>query len=124
MMIEDHRGKRVETRGRLEMTVESAQPDDLFVRMRTLIGFGLVLLTILAIILNEWAWAVPFLAVTLGVFFIKRDRKVVRSNAGTHHALERRRCPSCGYDLRALPVDERDGCCVCPECGGAWRVTG
>lgn len=30
-------------------------------------------------------------------------------------------CPSCEYEIVGLPV-ERDGCVVCPECGGAWRV--
>src|SRR5579862_9120766 len=28
-------------------------------------------------------------------------------------------CPSCCYALSGLPV-AADGCCVCPECGGAW----
>lgn len=27
----------------------------------------------------------------------------------------------CGYDLKDVPRAE-DGCSVCPECGGAWRV--
>jgi len=31
------------------------------------------------------------------------------------------RCPSCGYELRALPPAD-DGCTVCPECGAAWRL--
>ncbi len=30
-------------------------------------------------------------------------------------------CPSCGYSLAGLPA-ETDGCTVCPECSGAWRV--
>lgn len=30
-------------------------------------------------------------------------------------------CGGCNYPLVKLPV-ERDGCRVCPECGGAWRV--
>lgn len=32
-----------------------------------------------------------------------------------------RPCPGCGYDLTALR-EEADGCTVCPECRGAWRV--
>jgi ssDNA-binding Zn-finger/Zn-ribbon topoisomerase 1 len=36
--------------------------------------------------------------------------------------LAHRRCPHCGYDLKGLPVDERDGATVCPECGSAWKV--
>jgi hypothetical protein len=30
-------------------------------------------------------------------------------------------CPGCLYKLSDLP-EEADGCRVCPECGGAWRV--
>lgn len=30
-------------------------------------------------------------------------------------------CPSCGYALVNLP-EQADGCRVCAECGGAWRV--
>lgn len=29
-------------------------------------------------------------------------------------------CAVCAYDLSATPP-ERDGCIVCPECGGAWK---
>jgi len=38
-------------------------------------------------------------------------------------ALEYDCCPSCGYELTGLPVDEEidDGCTVCPECSAAWR---
>jgi hypothetical protein len=32
------------------------------------------------------------------------------------------RCPACMYSLAELPA-ESDGCTVCPECGGAWRLT-
>ncbi len=31
-------------------------------------------------------------------------------------------CPHCGYDLRMLPGDEKDGTTVCPECGCAWEL--
>lgn len=31
-------------------------------------------------------------------------------------------CPHCGYDLRLLPADPRDGATVCPECGCAWKL--
>ena len=36
--------------------------------------------------------------------------------------LRHRRCPQCGYDLRALPACPNDGATVCPECGGAWQL--
>lgn len=32
-------------------------------------------------------------------------------------------CPVCAYRLEGLRVEE-DGCTVCPECGGAWRLNG
>ncbi|MBX3323084.1 MAG: hypothetical protein KF757_08860 [Phycisphaeraceae bacterium] len=32
-------------------------------------------------------------------------------------------CLVCGYELVGLAA-EHDGCTVCPECGGAWRVEG
>jgi hypothetical protein len=35
--------------------------------------------------------------------------------------LAEKRCPSCGYDLGAA-APEGDGCVVCAECGGAWRL--
>lgn len=32
-----------------------------------------------------------------------------------------RQCPACEYDIGELKPDP-DGCTVCPECGGAWRL--
>jgi hypothetical protein len=29
-------------------------------------------------------------------------------------------CGACGYDLSGL-TPQKDGCRVCPQCGGAWR---
>jgi hypothetical protein len=31
-------------------------------------------------------------------------------------------CPACGYDVAEIDADA-DGCVVCPECGGAWRMS-
>ena len=36
--------------------------------------------------------------------------------------LKHLRCPHCGYDIRELPVDPKDGATVCPECGCAWKL--
>ena len=36
--------------------------------------------------------------------------------------LDHRHCPHCGYDLRGLPADAKDGATVCPECGCAWKL--
>jgi hypothetical protein len=46
-----------------------------------------------------------------------RFRKIRRVMLAHH------RCPHCGYDLRGLPPDEKDGAVVCPECGCAWKVS-
>ncbi len=35
--------------------------------------------------------------------------------------LGERRCPGCAYDLSGARVED-DGCTVCGECGGAWKV--
>lgn len=32
-------------------------------------------------------------------------------------------CPACAYSLRTVPPAD-DGCRVCPECGGAWKIEG
>lgn len=32
-----------------------------------------------------------------------------------------RQCAACGYPIGDLPPAD-DGCTVCPECGGAWRL--
>ena len=32
-------------------------------------------------------------------------------------------CPSCAYRIDGIGP-EPDGCTVCPECGGAWRIEG
>lgn len=36
--------------------------------------------------------------------------------------LKRLRCPHCGYDIRGLPTDPKDGATVCPECGCSWKL--
>lgn len=33
------------------------------------------------------------------------------------------RCPACQYDMKACEP-QGDGCTVCPECSGAWRMEG
>ena len=36
--------------------------------------------------------------------------------------LKHGRCPHCGYDLKNLAVDGKDGATICPECGCGWKV--
>lgn len=33
-------------------------------------------------------------------------------------------CPHCLYDLRGVAAREGDGCTICPECAGAWKMPG
>lgn len=33
-------------------------------------------------------------------------------------------CPHCLYDLRGVVTREGDGCTICPECAGAWKMPG
>ena len=129
MMIEDHRGRLMKCKS------DGAQIGRDLARYR--MRFVGVFLIIIAIVMlgysllegmAVWNSAASVVALSIAislliagfVFAIRRlapvEEWVGRVVSG--------QCPSCGYDLRALPVDERDGCCVCPECGGAWRVTG
>ena len=50
--------------------------------------------------------------------------KAVRFGRIRSIMLKHRRCPHCGYDLRMLPTDPKDGATVCPECGCAWLIDG
>jgi hypothetical protein len=64
--------------------------------------------------------SVAFFALLPWVFWfnIKRSRFGKVAAAMLRHG----RCPHCGYDLKNLPVDGRDGATVCPECGCGWKV--
>jgi hypothetical protein len=53
------------------------------------------------------------------VWWFARRKRFARTAAAM---LKYIRCPHCGYDLRMLPTDPRDGATVCPECGCAWRL--
>jgi hypothetical protein len=50
-------------------------------------------------------------------FFEFRPRVIISA------MLQQRLCPSCGYSLRTVPP-AADGCRICPECGGAWKIEG
>ena len=52
----------------------------------------------------------------------KRSRVQARANTVVATMLKDRHCPSCAYPLEGLRPDSDDGCIVCPECGGAWRL--
>lgn len=63
----------------------------------------------------------PLFASVGSVFVGKRMMLHERGNEVIKIVLEHRVCPSCGYSLDGVAI-ESDGCCVCPECGSAWRV--
>ena len=50
-----------------------------------------------------------------------RQIKLLAMKMCCQEALLNYRCGSCLYDLQGLD-SEPDGCVVCPECGGAWRL--
>ena len=51
------------------------------------------------------------------VIVIIKSQAIATLCAFLHRAV----CPSCEYPLVQL-TPESDGCSICPECGGAWRL--
>ena len=69
-------------------------------------------------------WAMMLGAVPLGMIPVVVSVFVIRRAGAERIARVHARaglCGSCGYELRGV-VAEGDGCTVCPECGGAWKV--
>jgi hypothetical protein len=64
---------------------------------------------------------------TMAVYFVMLARRrhgdlnELAAIALVLHTADAGFCPGCLYDLSAAPRQE-DGVCVCPECGGAWRI--
>jgi len=69
-------------------------------------------------VVEALAFLVPFFAAVYCLRGIDRRGKAARVRVAL---LKIGRCPSCGYALAGVEA-EPDGCRVCPECGGAWRV--
>jgi hypothetical protein len=63
---------------------------------------------------------VPFAAMSLGLLAVWVRGRREGNRLIARVLLAYRRCPHCGYDIRALPEDPADGATVCPECGCAW----
>lgn len=61
-----------------------------------------------------------FASIVLGQFFAGLGADAAHEKL-TSECLAHARCPTCIYDLSAIPI-EPDGCRVCPECSGAWAV--
>ena len=69
------------------------------------------------------AWMVPVAIVAVAVAaasypFLLRRAYGIRLRSGM---LGAGRCASCGYALKGVRAMQ-DGCTVCPECGGAWKL--
>lgn len=75
-----------------------------------------------------WPW--PLAAILLAALNEWGHRWIDRRHPHRPGALDRAqtafrlqsRCPACLHDLMHVPADPADGCTVCPECGGAWRL--
>ena len=138
--ILDHRGRRAtlyEVKGSLSRRDSDLSPD-LLARLRR-IGLGYnAMLTLTAGCVacagfaiagwagvpEPWAHAIVWPSALVVVFVVlvrwPPKRTILRTAA---LLLDHHRCAACGYSL-AGAVPEQDGCCVCPECGAAWRVEG
>ncbi|TVQ31828.1 MAG: hypothetical protein EA376_07505 [Phycisphaeraceae bacterium] len=69
---------------------------------------------------------IRLLAALLLIFFavtLRHRMPRFRPDLLTEAMLAEQRCPSCARSLADLPA-ESDGCTICPECGGAWRIPG
>ena len=99
------------------------------------IGYGALALPVLliaalapaylAFVVRPSAWTWVFAVIGLGLLpalvtlFLARKlggRRIMRVYIKAGY------CPSCGFDLEGTGDDE-SGLRVCPECGGAWRMT-
>ncbi|TVQ31829.1 MAG: hypothetical protein EA376_07510 [Phycisphaeraceae bacterium] len=60
--------------------------------------------------------------VAAGYFWIAKKWIPARRHF-TFVALCGENCPACGQCIADM-TPESDGCTICPECGGAWRVPG
>ncbi|MFI4898269.1 MAG: hypothetical protein ACIARR_10635 [Phycisphaerales bacterium JB059] len=60
-------------------------------------------------------------ALVLVSVLIVRWRSETMGEPLTRARAERGRCRGCAFELEGVEA-EPDGCVVCPECGGAWRL--
>lgn len=86
----------------------------------------LLWLAIVALIVGALGFAtmgerLAVLAVGLGVIVAAYQQYRAHPHVRRAALIEERTCPACLYDLHGIPQAE-DGCTVCPECSGAWRL--
>lgn len=74
--------------------------------------------------LNRASSWLLFACFTLPASLLMRRLRQRRAMARQVPALlAMRRCPACAYGIDDLKAAD-DGCTVCPECGGAWKLDG
>ncbi len=68
---------------------------------------------------------VPLVGLFAGLMYWKRRCGFfeIRPRVSIRAMLRQTLCPACGYSLGVVPTAP-DGCRVCPECGGAWKING
>ncbi len=78
-------------------------------------------IAIIAASIGIWQWwsILPVLFFVAAAWDARR-RMASRKRAYRTALLSHGRCPACAYKLSNDP--EADGCTICSECGGAWRV--
>lgn len=95
---------------------------------------AMAVLTLVLISLGVWPMARPWSGYgpwtigailgygVVGVIVASRIRRLRASSQSPLASLlaAHRRCGACGYRLHEIEP-AADGCCVCPECGGAWH---
>lgn len=76
--------------------------------------------------LPRLAWAAAFVVVMTALMFwvvLPPLRRMMWVSEWKEKYKAIGRCPACQYQLADFGPEE-DGCTVCPECGGAWRLPG
>jgi len=71
---------------------------------------------------NVSIYVLQVIVIFSGPFLAFRIARAEYMSRITSAVLEHRHCPHCGYNIRGLPTDPKDGATVCPECGCAWKL--
>ncbi len=71
---------------------------------------------------NVTIYIIQVVVILLGPFLAFRMARAQYAGRVASVMVKHLHCPHCGYDIRGLRTDSRDGATVCPECGCAWRL--
>lgn len=69
-----------------------------------------------------WSWLPGVVLLGLLIYAGSLAMRVREIAMQERIATRRGVCAACGYSLREIDAEE-DGCRVCPECGGCWRLS-